>query len=54
MITVKAGHKIFACSEVTHLTGICAGHLQNLRDLFRMLGVNGVAKALEGWQRSRV
>ena len=30
MITVKASQKIFTCGEVTNLTGICAGHLQNL------------------------
>jgi hypothetical protein len=30
MITVKASHKIFTCTEVASLTGICTGHLQNL------------------------
>jgi len=30
MITVKASQKLFTCAEVTSLTGICAGHLQNL------------------------
>jgi hypothetical protein len=30
MITVKASQQIFTCAEVTNLTGICAGHLQNL------------------------
>ena len=30
MITVRASQKIFTCAEVTNLTGICAGHLQNL------------------------
>jgi len=30
MITVKASQKTFTFEEVTNLTGICAGHLQNL------------------------
>jgi hypothetical protein len=30
MITVKASQKIFTRAEVTHLTGICAEHPQNL------------------------
>ncbi|MGC2467440.1 MAG: hypothetical protein WA517_19765 [Candidatus Acidiferrum sp.] len=30
MTTVKAIQKVFTCAEVTNLTGICAGHLQNL------------------------
>ena len=30
MITVKASQKIFTRAEVTNLTGICPGHLQNL------------------------
>ena len=30
MITVKASQEIFTCAEVMNLTGICAGHLQNL------------------------
>jgi hypothetical protein len=30
MITFKASQKIFTCAETADLTGICAGHLQNL------------------------
>jgi len=36
MITVKASQKIFTRSEVTNLTGICAGHLQNLAKRHRL------------------
>jgi hypothetical protein len=36
MITVKASQKIFTCAEVTSLTGICAGHLQNLGKCHRL------------------
>lgn len=36
MITVKASQKIFTCIEVTSLTGICAGHLQNLAKRHRL------------------
>jgi hypothetical protein len=36
MITVKASQKIFTCAEVTSLTGICAGHLQNLGKRHRL------------------
>jgi len=36
MITVKASQKIFTCEEVTNLTGICAGHLQNLAKRHRL------------------
>jgi hypothetical protein len=28
MITIKASQKLFTCSEVAHLTGICADDLQ--------------------------
>ncbi|HET6931536.1 MAG TPA: hypothetical protein VFI45_14520 [Candidatus Acidoferrum sp.] len=36
MITVKASQKIFTCEEVTNLTGICSGHLQNLAKRHRL------------------
>ena len=36
MITVKASQKIFTRAEITNLTGICAGHLQNLAKRHRL------------------
>ena len=36
MITVKASQRIFTCAEVTNLTGICAGHLQNFPKRHRL------------------
>ena len=36
MITVKASQKIFTCAEVTNLTDICSGHLQNLAKRHRL------------------
>lgn len=36
MITVKASQKIFTGEEVANLTGICAGHLQNLAKRHRL------------------
>jgi len=46
MITVKASQKIFTSTEVTNLTGICSGHLQNLVKRHR-LGLTCRAGTLE-------
>jgi len=48
MITVKASQKIFTCAEVTNLTGICVGHLQNFVKRHR-LGFTSQTGTLENY-----
>jgi len=52
MITIKASQKLFTCSEVANLTGICADHLQQFarrRHLGFVAQAAGISQSQEQW-----